>query len=34
MTIVENSVVFCPACGARYTIADDLLTGEGLRVLC
>lgn len=30
----ERSVVFCPACGARYSIDPQLLEGEGVRVLC
>jgi predicted Zn finger-like uncharacterized protein len=30
----DGTVVFCPACGARYTIGPELLIGDGLRVLC
>lgn len=30
----ERAVVFCPACGARYSIEPELLEGPPLRVLC
>ncbi len=30
----EAAVVFCPACGARYSVEAELLDGAGLRVLC
>jgi len=34
MTTTDDSIVFCPACGARYTVIAELLEGSGLRVLC
>lgn len=29
-----EAVVFCPSCGARYSVDPPLLEGAGLRVLC
>lgn len=32
--MTRQSLLFCPACGARYTVAAELFEGAGLRVLC
>jgi predicted Zn finger-like uncharacterized protein len=32
--VTSQTLIFCPACGARYTVERELLDGAGLRVLC